>query len=74
MPGWRAERDGRPTLCYAAYGALLAVDVPSGKSRVTFEYEPPMETPGRIVTMLGLFVTGALFGYAAAQRKMRAAA
>lgn len=54
IPGWRARVDGRPAEVAPAYGALLAVRVPAGASRLTVVYRPRTWTAGVVVSALTL--------------------
>jgi hypothetical protein len=59
-PGWTATAGGRelPVLRYR--GALRAVELPSGSSRVVFEYRPRWLVPALLVTALSVLITVAL--------------
>jgi len=54
FPGWRATVAETPAPVLRAYGALRAVPVPEGESRVVLEYRPRSYLYGKISTALGL--------------------
>jgi hypothetical protein len=58
LPGWRARVDGRPAEIVPAYGALLAVRVPAGASRVTIFYRPRTWTVGVVVSTMAIVSLG----------------
>jgi hypothetical protein len=60
FPGWRARVDEREVPILRAYGALRAVPVPAGSSRVTFEYAPRSFAMGATASVLGVLLAAAL--------------
>lgn len=74
FPGWVAAVDGQPTPIYRANYLFRAVDVPAGKHRVSFSFEPASYRIGLWisgVTAFGvvmLFVGRAAYGLARGRR------
>jgi len=52
MPGWKATRNGRTMRVRSASGPFQAVDLPAGRSRVSFAFAPP----GAEASLLALLV------------------
>lgn len=55
-PAWRAFVDGSPVPVYYANGALMTIELPSGKHNVRFEFEPRLYPLGRRITLVTLIL------------------
>ena len=60
-PDWHAWVDGRPAPVLRADHALLSVVLPPGAREVRLHFASPAYAHGRIVTLLALLATAALF-------------
>ena len=60
-PGWTATVDGAPAAVYPANLLFRAVFVPEGRHTIVMKYESTWLRTGGVLTLLGLFLTGALF-------------
>jgi hypothetical protein len=57
-PGWRARVNEGAVDVRRAFGAIQAVPVPAGESRVAFDYRPGTVRWGAMATALGLILAG----------------
>jgi hypothetical protein len=57
QPGWSATVDGAPARLVPADDAMVAVYVPAGSHRVSFDYSTPGQTVGVALTGLGFVAT-----------------
>ncbi|HEX5012076.1 MAG TPA: hypothetical protein VFY71_16945, partial [Planctomycetota bacterium] len=58
FPGWRADVDGRDATIEPAFFGMRAVQVPAGKSVVTFSYEPASVKWGLVLSGVGVLALG----------------
>jgi uncharacterized membrane protein YfhO len=58
MPGWHATVHGR-TASVRQDGSFQRVDLPAGRSVVSFNFLPPHMTAALVAFFLGLVITGA---------------
>lgn len=61
--GWRAFVDGKSTLIYRANFAFQAIQVPSGKHKIQFIYQPLSYTIGEIISLSTLIILVIGYGY-----------
>lgn len=67
-PGWKARVDGQPVQVRRADYLFRAVDLPAGRHRVEFYFEPRTWTLGWVTSLV--FLLGALFTLAVALLKV----
>jgi len=60
-PDWHAEVDGKPTPVLRANEALLSVVLPPGARQVALHFHSAQYDRGRLVTLVALLLTAALF-------------
>lgn len=60
-PGWRALVNDQPSKVLRANAVMRAVEVPSGKSIVKFEFKPASYRWGLGITLLSIFLFGFYF-------------
>ncbi len=62
-PGWVASVDSKPAQVYEAYGVVSAVQVPAGRHRVVFVYQPRSVHLGLLLASLGLVAFSACVAF-----------
>lgn len=60
--GWQASVDQTEVPVYNINSGLTGIEIPSGSHEVTLVYESPGKLEGRILTIAGILVYGAVFG------------
>lgn len=60
FPGWRATVDDRAAPIVRANGLFRGVEVPPGRHRIAFRYEPASFTIGLVMTVIGLAISTVL--------------
>jgi Bacterial membrane protein YfhO len=72
QPGWSATVDGHQVVLVPAEHAMVAVYVPAGHHAVALSYSTPAQTPGLVLSLVGvvlLLMVAAPPGYAARFRR-----
>ena len=54
FPGWIAKVNNQPVKIYRAYGTFRAIKLPSGDSRVEFDYQPNSYKIGLVISLISL--------------------
>lgn len=54
--GWQATVNGKKTALQPAFGALMALPIPPGQSKVVLQYTPPGFWPGALISTSSLLV------------------
>jgi hypothetical protein len=71
-PDWHAEVDGKPAMVLRADDALLSVVLPAGSRQVSLHFHSTTYDRGRLVTLIALLLTAALFAWPRWRRWRRA--
>jgi len=61
-PSWRGFVDGKEVDVMMANAAFRGIVVPAGEHKIEFKYISPMQTTGRLVTLIGLLFVGIVIG------------
>jgi len=68
-PGWSVTVDDGSVPILRAYGALAAVEIPTGEHTIVFRFDPLSYKIGAVVSLLAFLGAGALIAFSVIRRK-----